>query len=98
MRSIGAWSANFATNHAEAVSVGVWAKTKGIDGVVWTALRARFSDVQGKPACHQVMHYLADLVGDVRDRAEEYVRRAPAEIATPYRAEIERQLGWTPIA
>ena len=42
--------------------------------------------------------HLAGLVGDVRDRAEEYVRRAPAEIATPYRAEIERQLEWMPIA
>lgn len=94
-RSIGAWSASFATTHAEAATIAAWAKSIGLKGVVWTALKARFPGASGKPTCDQVITYLTRPTGDTRTQAETYVRRAPAEIVTPYRAEIERQLGWT---
>jgi hypothetical protein len=94
-QSIGAWSPSFATTHAEAAQVAAWAESMGVMGVVWTALKARFPPMLGKPSCDQVVQYLAQLTGETRTHAETYVRRAPAEIRTPYRAEIERQLGWT---
>ncbi len=45
----------------------------------------------------EVLTYLSDLNGEVRERAEEYIRRTPLQIATPYRRDIEQQLGWTPL-
>lgn len=45
----------------------------------------------------QVIAYLEGLIGEERQRAEEYIRRAPPQIATNYRRHIEQRLGWTPI-
>lgn len=94
-RSIGAWSRELSTNHAEVASVKAWAETMDVSGVVWTALKPRFSHQLRMPSCEEIVEYLSGLEGDTRRFAEEYVRRAPPEIETPYRVEIERQLGWT---
>lgn len=37
---------------------------------------------------------LRALEGADRDQAEEYVRKAPSEVDTPYRRRIVRDLGW----
>ena len=45
----------------------------------------------------EVLTYLSGLNGEVRERAEQYIRRTPVQIATPYRQYIEQELGWTPL-
>jgi hypothetical protein len=65
-----------------------------LSGVVWTALKPKFTGVKGTPPSDLILNYLAGLKGDERLRAEEYVRRTPAQIETGYRKLIEAKLGW----
>lgn len=75
-----------------------WAQSRSFDGVVWTALRPKFGDQNGsRPSQGQAVDYLASLRGHRRHCAEEYVRRAPFQIDTPYRQAISKHLRWTPI-
>lgn len=78
--------------------VAAWARRKGIEAVVWTAIGTRFNGKDGiVPTCEQVMAYLQDLVARQQAaNAEEYIRRAPAQVRTPYRERIENDLGWRP--
>ena len=45
------------------------------------------------PTAEQVIAYLRALDGEDRQKAEEYVRKAPAQIDTPYRRLIAQELG-----
>ena len=94
--AIGYWSPTASSNLHETDIVGRWAGQKGIMGVVWTALQPKFGDNYRKPSGDEVVQYLAGLTGDAKVVAEEYVRRAPAQIRTVYRDRIERELGWLP--
>jgi hypothetical protein len=94
-RLIGFWSRNSWSPRDESPVIGEWAQSKGIDGVVWTALGPKFNTRADKPSCEQVIDYLSRLEGDDRQRAEEYVRRTPTQIRTAYRLVIESQIGWT---
>ena len=93
--SIGAWTADIRSSHGEIETIANWAKVAPVTGVVWTALKPRFGGRLIKPAGSQVVRYLLGLEPDKRRRAEEYIRRAPAQIKTAYRERIERELGWT---
>jgi hypothetical protein len=44
-----------------------------------------------------VLHAPTRLEGETHAKAEEYVRRIPAEIRTLYRGLIEDRLGWMPM-
>jgi hypothetical protein len=92
---IGCYSSADSFPHIEAISA--WARAKDIDGVVWTALPPRFDADDEVPSAEQVVMYLRSLDEETRAKAEEYVRKAPLQIRTPYRAIIERDLGWTPL-
>ena len=94
-RSIGFWSLISSSKHREKCEIGQWAKTHGVDGVVWTALKPKYKGRYVKPSCDQVVGYLGNLKDEKRQRAEEYVRHAPAQIRTAYRVRIESELGWT---
>jgi|SRR5262249_30513041 len=95
-RLIGLWTKDTAGEGPAAVAK--WAESKGFDGAVWTTLGPKFPDMRGAPSCDQVIAYLAKLEGETKRIAEEYIRRAPAQIMTAYRRRIEHELGWTPIA
>jgi hypothetical protein len=95
-RDVGFWSTTVSSHHPGAELVGKWASSAGHAAVVWTALPAKFPGIMGKPSCQQVVRYLSSLEGAPRSAAEEYVRRAPLQLRTPYRDVIERELGWTP--
>lgn len=96
-QSIGFWTKNGASNHEEANPVGEWARERGFQGVVWTALKPKFDTAYITPTADQVVEYLRGLSGEQLRRAEEYICKAPTQIKTPYRQEIERALGWVPI-
>lgn len=46
------------------------------------------------PSYEQVLAHIKSLNYEKRRAAEEYVRRAPAQIDTDYRRHLERDLGW----
>jgi hypothetical protein len=73
-----------------------WALTKHFDAVVWTDLPTNFRERTGKEFNkNNVITYLSNLDNGSRQKAEEYIRRAPREIRTRMRSTIEDQLGWT---
>jgi hypothetical protein len=79
-------------------AISAWGARMDLEGAVWTNLPPKFGGIDGRvPTVNEVVAYLRTLEGSVRTAAEEYVRRAPRQIATTYRGAIERALGWTPI-
>jgi len=93
---IGRWPETNAQNPVVPDGLQKWAQERKIDGVVWTALGPRFDGRNVTPTHEQIVAYLRSTEGDVRTDCERYIRRAPAQIRTVYRTEIEQQLGWTP--
>lgn len=80
----------------ERETIRQWAAGLGLDGVVWTDLPPKFAKNKGRtPTCDEVITHLSSLEGRERDKAEEYVRKAPKQVDTPYRRQIEARLGWT---
>lgn len=98
-RRIGYWAASGAAglfDHAEAITS--WAQNKKLDAVIWTALPPKFAGVDGRiPTAEEAISYLTALEGDARRVAEEYIRKAPAQVRTPHRQLFEQHLGWHPI-
>lgn len=75
-----------------------WARTHGIDAVIWTALPPKFAGKNKRaPTVDEVLVHLRSLEGSKRDNAERYIRLAPRQIDTAYRRKIEAELGWTPL-
>ena len=75
-----------------------WARARDLDGVIWTALPAKFDDEDRTPSEEEVIAHLRRLTGTQRDEAERYIRQAPRQIDTPYRRRIEAELHWLPTA
>lgn len=59
--------------------------------MTWTALRPRFDGVDGvgQKDAAAAASYLGTLSGDALVRASEYVRRAPDQVRTGFRAALE---------
>jgi hypothetical protein len=95
-RPIGRWPEP-RSSYACADVIEHWAHSCGFDGVVWTALGPKFPNERGRPTEAEALEYLGNLVGEARRLAEEYVRKAPTQIGTPYRRAIEEALGWSPL-
>jgi hypothetical protein len=92
---IGRWPNGDGFEFSDAISA--WARARNIDGVVWTALGPQFAGAPGRrPTQTEVIEYLQSLSGETLALAEEYIRRAPSQIDTPYRRAIIDALGWTP--
>jgi hypothetical protein len=78
--------------------VSRWAKGMNVDMVVWTNLPPRFNGRDNTiPSSQEVLGYLRSRQGEERERAEEYIRKAPPQIDTNYRRVIVEQLGWKSI-
>ena len=97
--SIGYWDSESNSSHGEcAEEIGAWAKQLALDAVVWTNLKVGFKDKRDAlPQYDQVLKHLRSLSHEERGVAEEYVRKAPAQIDTEYRRYLERDLGWAPV-
>ena len=94
-RSIGFWCPETNSPHQQSQQIGQWAGSLSLRGVVWTALKPKFEGKYFKPSCNQIIRYLSGLDGNSKRAAKKYFRNTPAQIRTPYRETIEREMGWT---
>ena len=91
---IGCWP----SEDAEATSIPLlkeWAEARGLGGVIWTALKPKFNNIEKRPSLQEVVAYLDSLRGPKREHARYYVEHAPRQIDTEFRREIEAALGWS---
>jgi hypothetical protein len=72
-----------------------WAEDRGLDAAVWTALKPKFGNEERSPSIDEVIRHLRELSGTARDHAKKYIERAPRQIDTEYRRQIEADLGWS---
>ncbi len=94
-RYIGRWSAG--TRAPDSIpELDKWAAMKQLDHVIWTDLPPKFGDEEKAPTIEEVISHLQNLTGAERDHAEKYIRRAPPQVDTPYRRQIEAVLNWLP--
>jgi hypothetical protein len=97
---IGLWPGDLPAHALGADVIAAWALSRGLDAVVWTALKPKFDGIDGNaPASAEAaLNHLKQLDARRLAKAQEYVERAPAQIQTPFRAAFEQVLGWHPIA
>jgi hypothetical protein len=82
--------------HEGAEVVAEWAKGRGLDVVVWTALERNFENKVKKPfSVEEAVAYLKHLSPEAKVRAAEYVWRAPTFVRTTLRKALERE-PWFP--
>ena len=84
-RNIGRWPAEDGGNSGRypADRIQAWAQEKEIGGVVWTALPSYFKCEDNKPfSVVNAISYLNGLKGCARQKALEYIRRAPPCVDT----------------
>jgi hypothetical protein len=96
--SIVVWSAGRVSRHIEREVIAEWARAKNITAVVWTALKPGPANNRGQPmTLVEAIEHLRRLRGAEWAAAKEYIRRAPAQIRTAYRAAFECEFGWRPL-
>jgi hypothetical protein len=78
-------------------SIGLWARGKELDAVIWTALTSNFTKKARQPAfsVEAAIAYLQTLGAAGKVRAAEYVWRAPDFVRTPLRSALQRE-PWFP--
>ncbi|CAG5015606.1 hypothetical protein DYBT9275_05370 [Dyadobacter sp. CECT 9275] len=74
-----------------------WIQTTDFDGVIWTNLPEKWilnDENETKIDPDERVDYLKKLKGNQSALAEEYIRNTPKQIATKYRNQIIKTLGW----
>lgn len=95
-KHVGYWSQDDA-NPSCITEIKLWAAARGIEHVVWTALPPKFKGSNDScPSPDDVLEHLSGLRGPERDNAANYIRKAPMQIDTLYRRQIEAHLHWYP--
>lgn len=70
----------------------VWAQSKKLDTVVWTALKSNFTEKAGQLfSVDNAVSYLKRLSAEGKSKAAEYVWRAPAFVKTPLRSALQKE-------
>ena len=98
--SIGMWTPDQRSGGVAVDTIAAWAELMGLDGAVWTDLQPGKPGARGPSQAldaDQVIAHLGGLDALARRTAEEYIRRAPAQIDTETRRRVELELGWTPV-
>lgn len=98
LSSVGLWPGKQPEHTAGADAIAAWATARGMDAVVWTALKPKFNQADGlAPASSsEAVNYLKQLAATAQAKAREYVERAPSQVRTPFRNAFEQDLGWLP--
>ena len=88
---------NTKTNRNENITrlIIEWAKKKELDAVIWTDLGTKFKDkINLKLNLENIISYLGSLPPDKQELAKEYFVKAPEQIKTEYRNDIQETLNW----
>lgn len=97
---IGCWVLGGADLELHLNPIAKWARVKGIEAVIWTALNPGLTredkDNKRCPTIEEVIEHLNGLPRGRFACAEHYVRSAPRQIDTEYRRALERHFGWFP--
>jgi hypothetical protein len=72
-----------------------WLVSKDLNAAIWTGLS--YSEKNKRLTIDDVLEHLLKLNYIKGKQAEEYIRKAPKQIDTEYRRQIEKEFGWTPI-
>ncbi len=76
------------------VTIKEWAAISHFDAVVWTDLPDNFEKKRGKEfSVPNAVEYLQGLPQNVQSEARKYIRKAPDEVKTPLRDELQKN-GW----
>ena len=92
-RNIGVWRTG-QTPPPLIPQLPAWARKRHVDAVIWTNLPRRFGTQTTPASANQVIAHIKKLEGKAREKAAEYVRRAPSQIDTANRRAIAAALGW----
>lgn len=96
--SIGFWDEKSGKSHGLcATEIGAWAEHLNIDAVVWTNLKCGFKGKSNRgtmPSCADILEHLQSLPSESTKVAKEYICKAPIQIDTEYRRQIQDNLGW----
>ena len=95
--SIGVWQGTSQNKSEVDLEIGSWASRLNLDAVVWTNLKARFDGQHRLASADEIVGHMRKLSHEQRAAAERYVRKAPRQIDTPYRRQLELALGWTAV-
>lgn len=74
-----------------------WLKEKNIDSAIWTGFSFSVKTENERPSIEKIISHLNKIEHRENQLAEEYIRKAPRQIDTEYRREIEKEFGWKPI-
>jgi hypothetical protein len=90
--AIGRWPvADTTFPHVDVIAS--WAERANLDGVVWTALQPGFRGRRGVvPGLAEIVAHLRALDRAGRDKAAEYIAKAPPQIATRFRPALAAEL------
>jgi hypothetical protein len=73
-------------------AIAAWAKTKNLDGIIWTDLRSNFQEkVKQTFSVQAAVSYVKALPAEARAKAAEYVWRAPDVVQTPLRMALQKE-------
>lgn len=91
--NIGRWPNSGSPENPLIDLISEWAQARRLDTVVWTALPPGMKSQRGViPDLADLVSHLCALEHDVRDKAAEYVFKAPPQIATRYRERLQKVL------
>ncbi|HCH73157.1 hypothetical protein [Brucella intermedia] len=84
----GEVSARAKERHPQAIpEIASWGRQKDFDAVIWTALAPNFAEVTGRAySTDDALSYLGGLPSEKFALAAEYIRMAPHQVQTPFRA------------
>jgi len=85
-------SLNQSKDSATLTAIAAWAKTKGVDVVVWTDLPSNFQKVCGSTfSIASAVAHVRALDEGAKSGAAEYMWRAPAFVDTPLRSALQTE-------
>jgi hypothetical protein len=73
-------------------TIVVWARTKNLEAVIWTALESNFQEKTRQPfSVGAALSHVKTLTPEGKVKAAEYIWRAPEFVKTPVRTALQKE-------